>query len=182
MPLNDGAVERRMKLGQLIEPWTNVPALVYDRHLDVVVANDLAVAVQESFRVGANLARATFLEANLDRSLGDVDQKRDQVAAELREAVAEQGEDDGYVSLVGELAALSDAFAEAWAGNVPPAPDGVFRFNNRLVGTLGLAYHRFRVAGPDADTLLVWRGADAESSERLEALAKYPISNMGSDA
>ncbi|MCS6558569.1 hypothetical protein NYQ31_09175 [Curtobacterium flaccumfaciens] len=177
MPLNNGAVERRTKLGQLIGPWKNVPALVYDRHLDVVVANDLAGAVQESFRVGANLARATFLEANLDSSLGDVNQKRDQVAAELREAVAEQGEDDGYVSLVGELAALSDAFAEAWAGDVQPASDGVFRFNNQLVGTLGLAYHRFRVTGPDADTLLVWRGADAESTERLAALARYPISD-----
>ncbi len=130
MPQDTDALDRRAKLGQLIGPWTNVPALVYDRHLNVVVSNELAGIVQPTFRVGSNLARAAFLNEELDRSLGDVPVKHARVAAELREALETQGEDAAYVSLVGELASLSDAFARSWADVSGEAPDGVFRFKH----------------------------------------------------
>ncbi len=72
MPQDTDARDRRARLGQLIGPWTNVPALVYDRHLNVVVSNELAGIVQPTFRVGSNLARAAFLNEQLDHTLGDV--------------------------------------------------------------------------------------------------------------
>ncbi|MBO9046076.1 hypothetical protein JG550_003538 [Curtobacterium flaccumfaciens pv. flaccumfaciens] len=170
MPQDTDALDRRAKLGQLIGPWTNVPALVYDRHLNVVVSNELAGIVQPTFRVGSNLARAAFLNEELDRSLGDVPVKHARVAAELREALETQGEDAAYVSLVGELASLSDAFARSWADVSGEAPDGVFRFKHARVGTFDLAYHRFRVPGSEGDTLLVWRGADPRSIDALATL------------
>lgn len=170
MPQDTDARDRRARLGQLIGPWTNVPALVYDRHLNVVVSNELAGIVQSTFRVGSNLARAAFLNEQLDHTLGDVAVKHARVAAELREALETQGEDAAYIRLIGELASLSDDFAQSWADVTGDAPDGVFRFKHDRIGAFDLAYHRFRVPGSEGDTLLVWRGADPRSIEALATL------------
>jgi hypothetical protein len=168
---------RRALLGRLVLPWRTVPAAVYDRHLTVRVANPLVHAVHPSFRPGANLARAAFLQpdgAPLFRAApgpADATPVGTKLATELRRLLDEHEEDQGFVELVGELAARSADFARLWAEPGDAGPNGVVGFDNPLVGHLVLAYHRFAVPGPDGDTLLLWRGADEESAGRLGRLA-----------
>lgn len=174
---DDGVDHPRALLGRLVLPWRTVPAVVYDRHLTVRVANALAGAVHPTFRSGANLARATFLRPEGDEAFRASSETAEavplgaRVVAELRRSLDEHEEDRGYVELVGELAARSDAFARLWAGPDTADPDGVVGFDNPVVGHLALAYHRFAVPGPDGDTLLLWRGADEQSARRLSSLA-----------
>jgi len=165
--IDDGADERRVRLTQMVFALREAPALVYDRHLTVLIANELAGEVQSAFTVGTNLARATFLVTDLDDGVDDGDQKREQVAAALRDAVQQHDEDRAYVELVGELAARSNPFAEAWATDLPVAPTGEFRFRDGMT----LAYHRFLAPGPEGDTLLLWRGADEASTTKLASIA-----------
>jgi len=177
MSTDDEVDHRRGLLGRLVLPWRTVPAAVYDRHLTVHVANDLLRAVHPSFRPGTNLARAAFLQpdgAPLFRAAPDPTDATpigSRLAAELRRSLDEHDEDRGFVELVGELAARSADFARLWAEPGDVGPSGVVGFDNPLVGHLVLAYHRFAVPGPDGDILLVWRGADERSSERLARLA-----------
>lgn len=174
---DDDADHRLVLLARLVLPWRTVPAAVYDRHLTVHVANDLLHAVHPSFRPGTNLARAAFLQpdgAPLFRAApapADATPIGSRLAAELRRSLDEHDEDRGFVELVGELAARSADFARLWAEPGDVGPSGVVGFDNPLVGHLVLAYHRFAVPGPDGDILLVWRGADERSAERLARLA-----------
>ncbi|AOX65159.1 hypothetical protein BJK06_04770 [Curtobacterium sp. BH-2-1-1] len=173
MSMDDGADDRRTLLGRLILPWTAVPAVVYDRHLTVQVANRLAKAVHPTFRAGANLARSTFLEPERDTPVDPAGTAPigARLAGELRRALDEHQEDREYIALVGELAAQSSAFAQFWANADGSQPNGVVGFAVPSVGHLVLAYHRFAVPGPDGDTLLLWSGADDESAETLRLLA-----------
>ncbi|SDQ31120.1 hypothetical protein SAMN02800687_1346 [Curtobacterium sp. UNCCL20] len=217
MSATDGADHRRVLLRRLVLPWRTVPAVVYDRHLTVRIANDLARAVHPTFRPGTNLARAAFLRAGDGPTSDSADDRTPppwpsateptraeptaagptradptavgptraeptpappgtaelgaRLAAELRRSLDEHHEDRGYVELVGELAARSDAFARLWAGPGDAEPNGSVGFAHPAVGHLVLSYHRFGVPGPDGDTLLLWHGADRVSSERLAALA-----------
>ena len=177
MSTDDEVDHRPELLGRLVLPWRAVPAAVYDRHLTVQVANDLLHAVHPSFRPGTNLARAAFLQpdgAPLFRASpdpADATSIGSRLAAELRRSLDEQDEDQGFVELVGELAARSADFARLWAEPGEAGPNGVVRFDNPVVGHLVLAYHRFAVPGPDGDTLLLWRGADERSAQGLQRLA-----------
>lgn len=176
MSTDDSADQPRELLGRLVLPWRSVPALVYDRYLTVRVANALAVAVHPSFRPGANLALATFLQPEVDGAFRASPESPNavplaaRVVAELRRALDEHDEDRGFVELVGELAARSEAFARLWADPVAADPAGVVLFDNPVVGHVALAHHRFAVPGPAGDTLLLWRGADEESAGRLASL------------
>lgn len=177
MSTDDDADHRRALLGGYVLPWRTVPAAVYDRHLTVRVANDLLLAVHPSFRHGSNLARAAFLQPDgaplfrVGPEGPDATPIADRLAAELRRSLDEHEEDRGFVELVGELAARSVDFAERWAEPDGAGPDGVVGFDNPVVGHLVLAYHRFAVPGPEGDSLLLWRGADERSVERLRRLA-----------
>ncbi|MDP4332662.1 hypothetical protein Q7F20_04720 [Curtobacterium sp. A7_M15] len=177
MSTDDSADHPRALLGRLLLPWRTVPAVVYDRHLTVRVANALAGAVHPTFRPGENLARAAFLRTAGDSTFRASPEPPDtvplaaRVVAELRRTLDEHDEDRGYVELVGELAARSEAFARLWADPVAAEPAGVVRFDNPVVGRVALAHHRFAVPGPAGDTLLLWRGADEESARRLTSLA-----------
>jgi transcriptional regulator with XRE-family HTH domain len=50
---------------RLIGTWRTTPAVVHDRHIDILVANPLATMLTPAFRPGANALRALFLEPEM---------------------------------------------------------------------------------------------------------------------
>jgi transcriptional regulator with XRE-family HTH domain len=58
---------------QLIASWSDTPAFVQDRHMDVLAANALASALSPVFSPGVNLVRATFLDPEVRRLMSDWD-------------------------------------------------------------------------------------------------------------
>lgn len=167
---DDLAEGRRPELARLAQSLRATPALVYSRHLRVVVSNDLACAVAPGFAVGSNLARFTFIDGINEAGVRDRGHKRQQVAAILRESLRRHTEDGAFLDLVGELSATSPAFAESWASRERPTLSGTFEFNHPDVGWFALTFHRFPLRAALGDTLVLWRPADTKAARSLARL------------
>ena len=155
-----------------IDAWSNVPALIRDRHLTVVAANPLARALSRCFLPGVNLARFAFLVAIEFERDGSHEHLRSEVAAMLRDSLDQHEEDAPFRELVGELSARSPAFARAWATEVRPRRSGSATFEDTPVGSIALAFREVWIDRTHDDVLMLWRGEDASSAERLRELAR----------
>jgi len=146
------------------------PVLVFDRHLDVVDANDLAGAVSASFRIGTNLARFTFLNQMVEETTADWQRESRRTVALLRDFLGRSNDDQRFRELLGELMAQSETFAELW-GRAADEPEtyGTSSFTNPLVGAMRLGYEHFHQ--PDDDhVVMLWVPADRVSAQRLDRL------------
>jgi hypothetical protein len=147
------------------------PMLVFDRHLDVVAANALAGAVSAAFRTGTNLARFAFLNPMVEETTEQWRVEARRVAAVLRESLDRHAEDQRFRSLVGELMAQSEPFAEIWAGpRTAPERHGTSVFRNPLVGVMLLAQEHLLRPESDEHTIVMWVPVGSDSSERLQRL------------
>jgi hypothetical protein len=167
----DGAGARDW-VAAAIAGWSNVPALIRDRHLTVVAANPLARALSPSFEPGVNLARFTFIDAAPFERDGLHEEFRTQVAAMLRDSLDQHEEDAPFRDLVGELSARSLPFAEAWATEVRPRRSGSATFEHTAVGSITLGYREMWIDSTYDDVLMLWRCEDAESWRQIWELVR----------
>ena len=160
-------------LRHLVGAMHEVPALVRDRHLDVLAANPLARRLSAAFEPGVNIARFTFLNPIVRLSIPGWTELTRVVAASLRTSLEENLEDAGFRTLVGELAARSDAFNRAWAAEPPDRRgSGDVGFDHPVVGPLALTYQELLVVGAAPGLVLtVWCPADDATADRLRQLA-----------
>lgn len=156
---------------RFVDDWDEVPALLLDRHLDVLGASRLALAIVQDLEVGANLARLGVAAA---ATMGADDAARtcSDVAALLRDALAASAEDDRFVALVGELVATSRGFATAWAESRGGRRSGRVRLPHPAVGVLRLDYLRVPVDGAGGAVLLLARSDDSATVDRLRRLSR----------
>jgi hypothetical protein len=96
---------RRSETRDLVQSWSHTPAVLVDRHLNVLVSNPLARALSDSFIETTNLAQFTFLHPDVVRDAACWDDTAVQVAALLRDSLDQHDEDRAFLSIVGELAA-----------------------------------------------------------------------------
>nr|WP_246406115.1 helix-turn-helix transcriptional regulator [Modestobacter versicolor] len=161
----------RPSVAQLLAAWDRTPAFVQGRHLDVLAANPLAVALSPLFRPGTNLLRAVLL----DPSASGLEHDREATAAELvavlRRAAGPDVDDPRLAELVGELSVRSDLFRRLWARHdVRRHPGGgVYRVQHPQVGDLELRYDKFSVADAGDQVLVVYQAEPGSRS--AEALA-----------
>ena len=156
----------------MIDDWSAVPAFLRDRHLTVIAANPLAMAVSPSFRPGLNLARSTFIDSAFERDAPCWPEVTGQVAAMLRDSLEQHDEDSRFRDIVGELSTRSSDFATAWAGEERPLTTGTAEFRLEGIGLLSLSYRQLWVAEDHDDVLMVWRARDAASRRGLARLAR----------
>jgi hypothetical protein len=157
--------------------WANVlefladtPALIFDRHLDVVASNRIAVALAPGFSVGANLARFTFLNDAVDTEVDDGPIKRAQVAAILRDSLGRHVEDGDFLDLVGELALGSENFSRSWADTESLENRGEFAFVLESAERFFLRYSLISLVEPVGQTLVLWQPASERSRVILEQI------------
>ena len=147
------------------------PVLVFDRHLDVVDANELAGAVSAAFRIGTNLARFTFLNQMVEETTANWHAESRRTVAVLRDFLGRSNDDQRFRELLGELMAQSTTFADLWGGAVDePETHGTSSFTNPLVGAMRLGYEHFRRPDDDEHVVMLWVPADRISAERLDRL------------
>jgi transcriptional regulator with XRE-family HTH domain len=72
---------------QLIESWSQTPAYVYGRYMDVLAANPLATALAPYYVKGGNLVRAAFLDPRVRDLHGDWEHVTEGTVAGLRALV-----------------------------------------------------------------------------------------------
>ena len=149
----------------------DVAMMAYDRHLDVIGSTRKAQALHPIYLPGTNLARFTYLSDQTNRDLRDWEQKAGIVASALRSSLSRHPEDSAFLDLVGELTARSDVFARSWASNTADAGQTAIIIRHPEVGELRLNQHQLPLGGGSEDTLVVWTGADRDSSSTLAGLA-----------
>jgi len=162
---------RRAETRALVRSWTHTPAVLVDRHLNVLVSNPLAKALSESFFEDTNLAQFTFLHPGVVRDAGCWEDTAAQVAALLRDSLDQHEADRAFLAIVGELSTRSWDFSDAWAQCQPARPTGMVTFLGTSVGDVSLAYHLTRVPENFDDTLILFGTVDDDSKGLLDRLA-----------
>jgi transcriptional regulator with XRE-family HTH domain len=153
----------RPSLARLVEDMPQ-PAFITGRHLDVLAANALAVALSPAFVPGRNVVRETFLGTCC---YPEPDKVRADTAAALRASVGTDLDDPRLTELVGELSLKSPEFRRLWARqDVRNKTTGRKRYDNPLVGALELSYDTLEISGADGQLLVVYSAEPGSADEQ----------------
>jgi hypothetical protein len=156
---------------QLIESWSQTPAYVQGRYMDVLAVNPLATALAPYYVNGENLVRAAFLDSRVRDMYGDWEHVTETTVAGLRALVGPDVDDPRLNELVGELSVRSERFRQLWARHdVRPKRSGATRIDHPLVGPLELSYEKLPIPDTDRQTLAVYHAAPG-SAQALALLA-----------
>jgi transcriptional regulator with XRE-family HTH domain len=155
----------------LIDSWSQHPAYVQGRYMDVLAANQLATALAPYYRVGENIVRAAFLDPRVRDMYEDWDQVTESTAAGLRAHVGPDVDDPRLNELVGELCVRSERFAQLWARHdARPKRSGTSELHHPQVGALKLSYEKLAIPDSDRQTLVVYHAAPGSPSEQALVL------------
>ncbi|MDA0182113.1 helix-turn-helix transcriptional regulator [Solirubrobacter phytolaccae] len=158
----------RPSLVQLLAAWTETPAYVQGRHMDILAANALATAISPVFQPGRNLVHAAFLDAEFAALVDDHEAGVKRLVAALRANAGPDVEDPRLIELVGELSVRSDSFRRVWVRHDvrPLVGGGVHHMLHPQVGPLTLSFDKLRVAEAEDQTLVVYHAEPGSDSER----------------
>lgn len=152
---------------RLIGTWRTTPAVVHDRHLDILVANALAIALTPAFRPGVNAVRALFVEPELRGLYGDWEDAARTAVARLRTLVGREVDDPRFCELASELSARSADFRRMWARHDIQATGArPFTYNHPIVGPLELQPEMLAIIGTAGQILYLRHAAPGSRSER----------------
>jgi transcriptional regulator with XRE-family HTH domain len=156
---------------RLIGTWRTTPAVVHDRHLDILVANALAIALTPAFRPGVNAVRALFVEPELRGLYGDWEDAARTAVARLRTLVGREVDDPRFCELASELSARSADFRRMWARHDIQATGArPFTYNHPIVGPLELQPEMLAIIGTAGQILYLRHAEPGSPSERALSL------------
>jgi transcriptional regulator with XRE-family HTH domain len=156
---------------QLIESWSQTPAYVHGRYMDVLAANPLATALFPYYVQGENLVHAAFLDPRVRDMYGDWERVTESTVAGLRALVGPDVDDPRLNELVGEVSVRSERFRQLWARHdVRPKRSGTTRIDHPLVGPLQLSYEQLPILDTDRQTLGVYHAVPGSASAQALAL------------
>ncbi|MEU3186721.1 helix-turn-helix transcriptional regulator [Streptomyces sp. NPDC006923] len=153
-------------LVRLMAGWTDTPAMVLSRCLDVLAANALARVLFSHVRPGDNLLRFIFLHP-ASRCFYPQWQEaaRDGVGA-LRAAAGADSGDPRLILLVAELAAGSEEFRRLWDSHYVRGKTSADKeFHHPGVGEFTLTYETLAVSSTPGQQLVVYQAEPGSSSE-----------------
>ncbi|WP_410813214.1 helix-turn-helix domain-containing protein [Micromonospora sp. 067-2] len=168
-------------LAQLVESWTETPAFVHGRHMDVLFANPLATALSPIYTAGVNLVRAIFLDPAVPALFPDWDAVAASTVAGLRPLIGADVDDPKLAELVGELSVRSGRFRQLWARHdVRPRTGGGLRtLDHPQVGGLELRYEKLLVTGTGQSLVIYHAEPASPSAQSLRLLATLAVHERG---
>jgi transcriptional regulator with XRE-family HTH domain len=156
---------------QLIASWSQTPAYVRGRYMDVLAANPIGTALAPYYVKGANLVRVAFLDPRVRDTHANWEHVTASTVAELRALVGPDVDDPRLNELVGELSVRSERFRQLWARHdVRPKRGGITQIDHPLVGPLELSYERLPIPDTDRQTLAIYHAAPGSASAQALAL------------
>jgi transcriptional regulator with XRE-family HTH domain len=174
---------------RLIASWSETPAYVYGRYMDVLATNPLATAVAPYHAVGVNLVRAAFLDPRVRDMYEDWEYVTESTVAGLRAHVGPDVDDPRLNELVGELSVRSERFRQLWARHdARPKRSGTSRLDHPQVGPIELSYEKLPIPDTNCQTLVIYHAeAGTPSAQALTLLAtsaaeaREPVRSLGTD-
>ncbi|MBG6084442.1 helix-turn-helix transcriptional regulator [Zhihengliuella flava] len=175
----------RPSLTRMLESMT-VPAIVYNRHQDLVAANVLGRAMfcQHFEAERPNLARYVFLDSRAQTFFDDWELACSLTAAMLRFEAGRNPLDAALTELVGELSTRSPQFRNHWAQrDVHEHRTGEKTFHHPQVGTLVATYDVLELPGePDLSITTYTAEASSATTEKFTLLASWAAGAASPDA
>ena len=158
---------------RLIASWSQTPAYVYGRYMDVLAANPLATAVAPYHAPGHNLVRAAFLDPRVRDMYENWEYVTESTVAGLRALVGPDVDDPRLNELVGELSVRSERFRQLWARHdVRPKRSGTSLLDHPQVGPLELSYEKLPIPDTNCQTLVIYHAEPGTpSAQALTLLA-----------
>ncbi|AWS43675.1 helix-turn-helix transcriptional regulator [Streptosporangium sp. 'caverna'] len=156
---------------RLMRSWTDTPALVCDRWMNVLAANPLAAALYGGLEHADNLIRLIFLDPAAREFYPNWEQAARARAAHLRAVVGADLGNPYLTELVDELSFKSVDFCRMWARHdVSGMTSETKHFYHREVGALTLTCELFNVNSTPGQQLITIQAKPASPSERALAL------------
>ena len=150
----------------LMDAWSETPALLLNRRLDMLATNPLAGALYRGFTNTDNLARMTFLDPAGLAFFADWHRAAEACVANLRLALGYDAHDHAALALVKELSAGSAHFDSLWARHdVRGKTREAKTFLHPEVGPLTLEFISFDVRSAPGQQLIVYRAEPFSSSD-----------------
>lgn len=172
----------RPTVQRVLDSMVGTPALVLNRRLDILTANELGFALYSPVYADPvrppNNARFLFLDPRATEFFGDWDKVANDTVALLRAEAGRDPYDRGLSDLIGELSTRSEEFRVRWAAhNVRIHTTGVKRFHHPVVGDLELAFESFPLAADPSQSLLTYTAEPGSpSQDALRLLASWAAS------
>ena len=169
----------RPTVQQVLDSMVGTPALVLNRRLDILAANDLGLALYASIYADPirppNNARFIFLDPHATEYFRDWDKIANDTVALLRAEAGRDPYDRQLSDLIGELSTRSNEFRVRWAAhNVRIHTTGVKRIHHPVVGDLELAFESFPLAADPSQSLLTYTAEPGSPSQNaLRLLASW---------
>ncbi|MFI7499165.1 helix-turn-helix transcriptional regulator [Streptomyces sp. NPDC049687] len=180
---------------QLLAAMSEVPALVLDRHNDVLawnrmghalLAGHLAPQSPETPATRPNLTRMLFLDEQYRELFRNWNEEAQLGVASLRQVAGRHPHDRAIAELVGQLVMNCDEFASRWARHpVRTCTSGVKHLRHPLVGAMDLSFENLVIPGTSGQRLIAYTAAPGSPSEaalRLLGSATAPEAQEGHDA
>ncbi|MEH1166973.1 helix-turn-helix transcriptional regulator [Micromonospora sp. CPCC 205539] len=160
---------------QLVGSWTDTPAFVHGRFLDVLYANPVATELAPIYTVGVNLLRAVFLDPSVPALYPASEAVAANAVAGLRSLVGAELDEPQLTELVEELSAGSERFRHLWARHdvTARAGGGIRLFHHPRVGELELRYEKLTIAGTNQSLVVYHAEPGSPSTRSLRALARF---------
>jgi hypothetical protein len=160
-------------LAELLDSVPTTPAVIVNERWDVIASNALARAVSPSFRVGVNLAEATFVNDSAHQTLPQWGDVSDRMVGLLKEAIDTSTDDESRVeTLRAALAERSADFARAWSEGTTPSEYALaVPMDHPDVGRIEITYEILRVADSTQTLVMGHVEPGSTSEQRLFELA-----------
>ncbi|MFJ9547368.1 helix-turn-helix domain-containing protein [Streptomyces erythrochromogenes] len=171
----------REELRRLLTAVGAVPAYVLSPAMDVLAANDLALAVvggpDEAQPGQLNLAHHVFLDASAQELYPRWAEVARQTVGFLRFCAGRRPEDARLAAVVAELSSRSPEFREMWATrDVREKTYGTKAFRHPVAGGFDLAYETLVLPGDEGSALVVFTAPDAGAEAALRLLGRWAAS------
>lgn len=165
---------------RLMARWTETPALILSRHLDLLAANPPGALLFPELGTHANMLIYLFTEPTARELHADWAAAGAYSVAALR-ALAGADNDPRLIELVGRLSVQSPEFARLWGSHdVRHKTHRRLGLHHPLVGELTVDYESFTVNAAPSQQLIVYQPApDDPGSER--AIARLVAATSGDE-
>jgi hypothetical protein len=178
----------RQSVRRVVDSMTGTAAYVRNRRLDILYANQLAVALySELYRDPTrpvNVARFVFLDGHSTDFYADWDTAASDAVAILRAEAGRDPHDRALSDLVGELSTRSDDFRVRWAAhNVRFHRTGDKGFHHPIVGDVTVTYEVMDLpADPGQVLIALTTEPDSPSQDALNLLASWAATQDNEEA
>ncbi|MCP2030214.1 transcriptional regulator with XRE-family HTH domain [Okibacterium sp. HSC-33S16] len=171
----DGEIDESVRW--LLESWTTTPAIVHNRHLDVLASNSSARALSAEFAEGTNLLITLLLSPAQREFYENWEGIAEGAIAFFRALVGPDTDDPRLQHIVDELSGTSELFRRVWArGDVRFASAGIHRIRHPAIGALELHHQNLVLTGGRRQSLFIYHAAPGSPSQRSLALLSTGMS------